>query len=99
MPTSIDFETVDGEPNVWRFEMTLIEYDPKQLDSEKVRFLPTSWQNLSRVYDYGVHGAENKEDLVSLPILDRAIEYFSLQDSLAFEDDHMFNTQIHKQFL
>jgi hypothetical protein len=81
MPVTLNFQSVDGQPGVWDFSLTFIEYDPKIVASERVTFLPTTMDNLGKAYKYGLNFGTNMN-----PIVQRAIDYFSLQDSLSREE-------------
>lgn len=83
LPVSLNFSTVDGQPGVWNFTLTFIEFDPKAKRAEMIKFLPTILDNLAKVYEYG--GGQS-QTLDTSPIVDRAREYFSLQASLAAEE-------------
>lgn len=78
-PVSLTFSAVDGQPGVWRWTMALVEFDPAQKRQEQVNFLPTSWQNIGKIYSYG---GEVEDSTVSNPIAARGYEYFSVLGSL-----------------
>lgn len=82
MPVTVTMQSIDGQPNAWDFTLTFIEYDPKQKKAEEVKFVPTTWQNIGRIYEYGFNWTGHN------PLIDRAIEYFNLQSSL--EEQSLF---------
>lgn len=82
MPVTLQFETVDQEPDCWNFTLSVIEYNPDLKRGEEVKFLPTSWQQLGRISNYGW----DSDIYSNNPTVDRAIEYFNLQAQLAQEE-------------
>ena len=80
LPITISFQSIDGQPDAWGFSLTFLEFDPKLKASEQIRFLPTTWESVGKVYEYGYQSTNSN------PILDRAKEYFSLEGSLAQEE-------------
>jgi len=81
MPVTLQFETLDQQPGVWNFTFSFIEYNFELKAAEEVRFLPTSWQKLGKILNYGWGSLQNDN-----PIIDKAIEYFNLQAELAKEE-------------
>lgn len=79
MPVTVTMQSIDGQPNAWDFTLTFIEYNPRQKKAEEVKFIPTTWQNIGRVFEYGNNWTNHN------PIIDRATEYFNLQASLKEE--------------
>jgi hypothetical protein len=81
MPLTVDFQSVEGQPGLWKYTMSFIEYDPKLLISERMKYMDTTLGQLGTVYQYGWNwkGETN-------PILLRAQDYFSLQYSLSREE-------------
>ena len=77
MPVTLSFSTVDGNPGVWDFSFTFIDYDPRLLLGERVRFLSTSLEKLGILFKYGNLAPEDPS-----PIVNKALEYFSLLSSL-----------------
>jgi len=83
VPITLDFETVDGQPNVWEFNMTLLEYDPRVLASEELQFLDTQANNMGKILEFANFGLAGGTQASSHPVLDHALEFFSLQSRLA----------------
>lgn len=87
MPVTLQFETLDQQPGVWNFTISFIEYSPELKKAEQIRFLPTTWQELGKIHDYGWnYGAGGDFGSGSNPIMEKAIEYFGLQAELAKEE-------------
>lgn len=81
MPVTMNFSTVEGQPDVWEFTISFVSFDPETRRAEQVQFLPTSWQNLGKLFKYG-----GRPPGTTHPIVDRGREFFSLQASLAAEE-------------
>jgi len=77
MPVSLRVDSIPEQPNVWEFEMALLEFNPKTQASERVKFLETTLQTQAAVLNYQAPG-----DLTPDPLIQKAQEYFSLEDSL-----------------
>ena len=80
MPLAVSFSN-SGEPGVWDFELTLLEYDPRTQVSERIKFLHTTLQDQAILLNY-----QNPDTTEQDPIVAKALEYFSLQYSLAQEE-------------
>ncbi len=81
MPVTLSFNNMQGFPDVWEFEILFTEFDPKAQAAEKIKFLPTTLQEQGRVLNFQRPGP-NEPD----PLVEKAVEYFSLQYSLAREE-------------
>lgn len=77
MPVSLRIDSIPEQPNVWEFEMAMLEFNPKTQASERVKFLETTLQTQSAVLNYQAPG-----DLTPDPLIQKAQEFFSLEDSL-----------------
>lgn len=82
MPVSLSFNTIDQQPGVWTFTLSMIEYSPSLKRAEDIKFLPTTWDSVGRYYQYGW----DHEKIKTNPIYDRAIEYFNIESELAKEE-------------
>lgn len=78
MPLNIEVHTVEGQPGVWEFSLQLVDYDPKLMAAERMRYLETTSAQLGQIYQYGWNWKNNIN-----PILQKARDYFSLQYSLS----------------
>jgi hypothetical protein len=79
MPVSISFDTVNGKPGAWSFDISFLEYNPKAQAAERIKFLQTTLQDQQRVLDF-----QNPDPAASAdPIVESAVEYFSLQYALS----------------
>lgn len=83
MPVNLSIENVQDQPGVWKWSCTFVEYDPTQYLQEEIRFMETYMNQLGTVYHYGWN---SNDDLSENPMLQRAEEYLSLQDSLRDEE-------------
>ncbi len=77
VPMTINFQSLDSQPGVWAFTITFLEYDPKQKTSEEIKFLPTTFDSMGKVFNYGWNSSGRN------PIHDKGIEYLNLQSSLS----------------
>lgn len=79
VPVALEISIVDGQPDVWNWTMTFVEYDVATKQQEYVKFLDTTMQKMGRAYSYGLWDSLGKTS----PIVDRARDWFSLQASLS----------------
>lgn len=79
MPVTLDFESIDGQPGVWNFVMTFMEYDPKIREAERLKFIPTPSQFLGNPLEYGSGQVNNSTQ-------QKALDYFALQGALLNEE-------------
>lgn len=80
MPLTLDFEPIQKQPGCFRFSMSFIDYDPKTLTIERIKYLETTIGQLSQVYTYGWNTTGNN------PILQKAEDFLSLQFNLSREE-------------
>lgn len=80
MPITLEFNSIDGQPNVWHWQLSFIDYDPKILKSEKIRFLQNTWAQIGKIYVYSQWGGESN------PIVDKAIEFLDFEKALSQEE-------------
>jgi len=81
MPVALEFQSTDQQPNVWNFSFNLIDYDVALKKAERVQFLPTTFNSMNRVAEYGFNSDPNWN-----PILQKGLEWFSLQGALAEQE-------------
>lgn len=74
VPISLEFATESHEPDVWRFSMVLLEFDPKGRLQEEIRFLESNFNTLGRVLRTGFvdEGSER------IATVEKAMEYFQI---------------------
>ena len=91
MPISLDIESVDGQPGVWDWSFSFIEYDPIVLRSEEVKYIDTWLNNIGRIYEYTGFGGQQQTSNNSFsggrtPITDRGMDWVDLQRKLQEEE-------------
>lgn len=93
MPVTLTFDTVDGMPDAYQFTLTMIDYDPRINNAERVKYLPTVNQQTSTLLAYGFptntspsDGSPQDNPGYHLhPTIVKARDYFSLQAALRYE--------------
>lgn len=78
MPVTLSFETLDGQPNAYGFELTLIDYDPSLKKEEKLKLIPTYSQSTETTSMHFANPAKN----TTHPIMLKALDYFTIQGAL-----------------
>lgn len=78
MPVTLTFETKDGQPGAYSYQLTMIEYDPELKREEQIKLLNTYGQANQVTSKHFSDGSGDNTH----PIMLKALDYFSLQGAL-----------------
>lgn len=79
MPVTLTYESIPNYPDHYRFTLTLMEYDPRIRDSEKLDLLSTYRQQQQSIIN-----TSNIQDQNTHPTVEKALDWFSLQGALSY---------------
>jgi len=82
MPLTLSMQSVDGQPDVWAFSITFIEFDPLTLKNEKLQILKTKWA----YEDSAEYGLSDIDDPLHHPFIKNAEEWLEFNNQLAKYD-------------